>query len=619
MDGSCQVPFASGTGGFAVTPAVVTGQSPSDCILQTTDTGGGVLNDKRLGLMCDGSTVKLLRFFDAQCQRPIVPVSFGYTESQGCLHAGGTSHFHYQLKLSPSMECLNGVVVDRQTTTTTTSTTLPPGSWKWGTYSDANCQTPFPPNTNLFTVVPPILTGHSPSDCLLQKVDTGGGRWSETRVSPKCDGSTVKLLRFPASDTQCQSPITPAQFGYSESMGCYQDGASVLHYQFTPGSLVCQNGVVVNPYTTTTTTTTTTTFVKGANWTLQFYDDLQCGQLAEKKHASPNPLVGGTGDCIGVKIFLVKTYYRETGCQPDGSGTPRFMTYSDSACTVPLSAVSTIPQNQCTNANGGLIASCTTTTTTTASTTTTATTTTTAASVTSTAAAAKSPTTKATVSTTAGAPTASPPSPASSTTSAGAPTPVTNKAPAGAVTVASTAAPVTKAASGTTAAAAVATAVTTASSGGSSNQNVLAWMALIPASLVPYKAMSNLPQGVMVVQASTSTTTATPPPQAPLSAAALGVGGAAGAAGAVGAGAGGAASATTATTTTTSEMPWGWPWWAWFLLCCGLLTLCLLLCGAGGGGAAATTGGSSTPSKKQEHTYTVVDEDIEENTAAGTE
>jgi len=45
-----------------------------------------------------------------------------------------------------------------------------------------------------------------------------------------------------------------------------------------------------------------------------------------------------------------------------------------------------------------------------------------------------------------------------------------------------------------------------------------------------------------------------------------------------------ASTTVTTTTTTTSEMPWGLPWWAWFLICCGILLLCALcflpVCGA---------------------------------------
>eukprot|EP00971_Amphidinium_carterae_P263224 5222428-Amphidinium_carterae.1 len=30
--------------------------------------------------------------------------------------------------------------------------------------------------------------------------------------------------------------------------------------------------------------------------------------------------------------------------------------------------------------------------------------------------------------------------------------------------------------------------------------------------------------------------------------------------------------------TTTTEMPWGMPWWAWFLICCLSALLCCLCC-----------------------------------------
>jgi len=67
----------------------------------------------------------------------------------------------------------------------------------------------------------------------------------------------------------------------------------------------------------------------------------------------------------------------------------------------------------------------------------------------------------------------------------------------------------------------------------------------------------------------------------------------------------GAASTSTTTTTTTSEMPWGLPWWAWFLICCGTLLLCLMcfvpVCCA----PAAVRSSSKTTT---ETSYVVVDE-----------
>eukprot|EP00403_Amphidinium_massartii_P028170 CAMPEP_0178402920 /NCGR_PEP_ID=MMETSP0689_2-20121128/17101_1 /TAXON_ID=160604 /ORGANISM="Amphidinium massartii, Strain CS-259" /LENGTH=419 /DNA_ID=CAMNT_0020023857 /DNA_START=101 /DNA_END=1360 /DNA_ORIENTATION=+ len=71
-----------------------------------------------------------------------------------------------------------------------------------------------------------------------------------------------------------------------------------------------------------------------------------------------------------------------------------------------------------------------------------------------------------------------------------------------------------------------------------------------------------------------------------------------------------AATTTTTTTTTTSEMPWGLPWWAWFLICCGILLLCALcflpICGAplAMGGKKKSKASATTT----ETIYEVVDE-----------
>merc|ERR1712014_23556 len=51
------------------------------------------------------------------------------------------------------------------------------------------------------------------------------------------------------------------------------------------------------------------------------------------------------------------------------------------------------------------------------------------------------------------------------------------------------------------------------------------------------------------------------------------------------------------TVTTTTEMPWGWPWWAWFLLCCGLCC-CLSLCCGSPLGVLPMLGGKKKPTKK---------------------
>mmetsp|Transcript_42818 Transcript_42818/g.100385 ORF Transcript_42818/g.100385 Transcript_42818/m.100385 type:complete len:465 (-) Transcript_42818:154-1548(-) len=80
---------------------------------------------------------------------------------------------------------------------------------------------------------------------------------------------------------------------------------------------------------------------------------------------------------------------------------------------------------------------------------------------------------------------------------------------------------------------------------------------------------------------------------------------------AVAANAASSSSSTTATTTTTtSEMPWGLPWWAWFLICCGMIILCLVCCGFPLA-AASGTGSKSTASAAPvvtETAYEVVDE-----------
>merc|ERR1712048_1412532 len=51
------------------------------------------------------------------------------------------------------------------------------------------------------------------------------------------------------------------------------------------------------------------------------------------------------------------------------------------------------------------------------------------------------------------------------------------------------------------------------------------------------------------------------------------------------------------TVTTTTEMPWGLPWFFWFLLCCGLCC-CLSLCCGGPLGVLPFLGGKKKPTKK---------------------
>jgi hypothetical protein len=51
------------------------------------------------------------------------------------------------------------------------------------------------------------------------------------------------------------------------------------------------------------------------------------------------------------------------------------------------------------------------------------------------------------------------------------------------------------------------------------------------------------------------------------------------------------------TVTTTTEMPWGFPWFGWFLVCCGLCC-CLSLCCGGPLGVLPFLGGKKKPTKK---------------------
>jgi len=71
---------------------------------------------------------------------------------------------------------------------------------------------------------------------------------------------------------------------------------------------------------------------------------------------------------------------------------------------------------------------------------------------------------------------------------------------------------------------------------------------------------------------------------------------------------------TTTTTTTTSEMPWGLPWWGWFLICCGVLLACMVCLAPAAAAPAALMGGgkkktkSSSGDVETNTTYVVVDE-----------
>jgi len=66
--------------------------------------------------------------------------------------------------------------------------------------------------------------------------------------------------------------------------------------------------------------------------------------------------------------------------------------------------------------------------------------------------------------------------------------------------------------------------------------------------------------------------------------------------------------------TTTTEMPWGMPWWAWFLICCFsalLMALCCLPC-AGGAAGAAHSAGAKEPLRGTYHSLDHPDEGAED-------
>jgi len=61
-------------------------------------------------------------------------------------------------------------------------------------------------------------------------------------------------------------------------------------------------------------------------------------------------------------------------------------------------------------------------------------------------------------------------------------------------------------------------------------------------------------------------------------------------------------------------MPWGLPWWAWFLICCGMITLCLVCCLPLLAAPAAMAGGKKRTQSKAStdvetvSVYEVIDE-----------
>eukprot|EP00403_Amphidinium_massartii_P023064 CAMPEP_0178395840 /NCGR_PEP_ID=MMETSP0689_2-20121128/13424_1 /TAXON_ID=160604 /ORGANISM="Amphidinium massartii, Strain CS-259" /LENGTH=353 /DNA_ID=CAMNT_0020016503 /DNA_START=211 /DNA_END=1269 /DNA_ORIENTATION=+ len=350
-------------------------------------------------------------------------------------------------------------------------------------------------------------------------------------------------------------------------------GAGRLRLQRTFNVPMAQLVVLTTTTTTpTTTTTTTTTSTIPANWTLIVYDDTQCsGPVANQKHWQANPLMGSTGDCVMAKFLMKKVYVKETGCAGDGTGTPNFLTFSDNACTIPLiSAYVPSPQGVCTNHFGGMQAWCTTTTTTTttagSTSTTTATTTTTTASTT-TAGASSSSAAPVTV----GPPTAAPAP--QQEQAAQLPAPLLLRQPKGPATAPSTsaqtsassslfsstsAAKTSSVASATSAlpSGAQTTAATSTSLPAAVNPkdvSIHGWIAALPLTQVDKGALTNLPAGSQLIVDTTGTRGLNPGIDTASTTTGLSPGIA-------------AASTTTTTSTTTSEMPWGLPWWAWFLI-----------------------------------------------------
>jgi len=55
-----------------------------------------------------------------------------------------------------------------------------------------------------------------------------------------------------------------------------------------------------------------------------------------------------------------------------------------------------------------------------------------------------------------------------------------------------------------------------------------------------------------------------------------------------------------ALSTTTTEMPWGLPWWVWFLICCLSLLVCAICC-------LPCLGGVASGGKKQKSSYEALD------------
>mmetsp|Transcript_42616 Transcript_42616/g.77412 ORF Transcript_42616/g.77412 Transcript_42616/m.77412 type:complete len:346 (+) Transcript_42616:80-1117(+) len=78
-----------------------------------------------------------------------------------------------------------------------------------------------------------------------------------------------------------------------------------------------------------------------------------------------------------------------------------------------------------------------------------------------------------------------------------------------------------------------------------------------------------------------------------------------------------ASTTTTTTTTTTTEMPWGMPWWAWFLTCLGVLAAVATVCGSltvfgatAGGQGKSRSSRVVKPATREEIAYEVVDEPL---------
>mmetsp|Transcript_41509 Transcript_41509/g.97402 ORF Transcript_41509/g.97402 Transcript_41509/m.97402 type:complete len:376 (+) Transcript_41509:200-1327(+) len=260
-------------------------------------------------------------------------------------------------------------------------------------------------------------------------------------------------------------------------------------------------------------------------WMLEFYEQQGCSSLDPL--ASPNPKLASGNDCAEMLIENETIYFQDTRCNPDGTGIPLMTSYRDPSCTIVIDSFDFTAAGDCENLpvtagvdRGAVKAWCTVTTTTTStsrgSSSTSLTTTSSSESTTTSSA----PTVKPVI------PTVVPPAPA--------PPP---PAP---------------------------TASTSSSSSSESTSSTTTQPAIVP--VFPTVGPLTVPTtsggggGGVDVHTSTKTWTTTGGPgssttwSGPWSWTTTGGGGG-------------------ATTTTTTEMPWGLPWWAWFLICFGILAL----------------------------------------------